>query len=517
MELIDVDKKFIKKMDKYRVPDKKKGLLENCSKNPVIFSERMLGIKLRSWQVFSIMRILKGIENRLKGKQNTEREFILLTSRQVGKSTLLAILSIWCCVFNKVPGTTSNATFFGIVSASDVQAKKLLYEIKRLMRLGNLHMKNTYKDDEGRPLFGKEFFEDLLDDKEPNNTTTVTFKPYDNVSHGELLLKDSKAGSMIKSYPPTSSVLGETFSVVVIDEAGKTDKISDQFFYDFMYPTGNSTDAIRIYTSTPWVSSGFFYRLVNPDNMYKDTPTEVYVFTIDAIKLEDKRYYDTVMKIVKQLNEDGKIDEVQRAYYCRFVKGQKSYFAPDKVISAFHTYDMYDMFTEPCDMGVDFGGQVKSKTVITISYLDEDGGAVKRIFCKSYKVGEDETLIEDIEQLMDRFNIQRVVPDYCPAGWVWIKKMQDKGWNVQPMEFRKDKVKKYGAFRSMLNRGQIMSFMDEDLKVEMLAMENSEGSRQSVIQAAPGYNDDRIDSFVMSAYFFLNDDTGLKMFDWDAD
>ena len=72
------------------------------------------------------------------------------------------------------------------------------------------------------------------------------------------MLAGSKVGSVIKSYPPTTGVLGETFTIVVIDEAGLSEKISDQFFYETVYPTGNKNNAIRIYTSTPWVPSGFF-------------------------------------------------------------------------------------------------------------------------------------------------------------------------------------------------------------------------------------------------------------------
>ena len=150
--------------------------------------------------------------------ENGEREFVAITSRQIGKSTALAIFSIWCATFNKYPGTLSNNTSVGIASASDIQAKKLLYEMKKFLRLGDRHMELTYQDG-GQPQFGSEFFTQLLDEHEPNNTTTITFKPYNEEIHGKHLLVDSKSGSTIKSYPATSTVLGETFSVVIIDEA----------------------------------------------------------------------------------------------------------------------------------------------------------------------------------------------------------------------------------------------------------------------------------------------------------
>jgi len=504
---MEVTKEFIEEMKKFREPNKKAGLIEACSENIIVFCEYMLGLKLYAWQVSFL--------NKIQNADSLQRSFVAITSRQIGKSTALAVYSIWSCTFNKHPGTISNNTIFGIVSASDIQAKKLLYEIKKFMRIGDRYIEKTYTDDEGNPLFGKNFFSDLLDDNEPNNTTTITFKPYKESVHGEFLLKGSDSGSVIKSYPPTSSVLGETFTVVVIDEAGKTDKITDQFFYDYMYPTGNSTNAIRIYTSTPWVSSGFFYRIVNPDGNYDDSDTDVVTFTVDAIKLENPKYYDTVMKTVNELNKDGKTDEVQRAYYCRFVKGESNYFHPDKVMDMFtNEYQQVEGYVKECDMGVDFGGQVTSRSVITISALDDEG-KVHRLYRRAYQVGKDNNLIADIDDLRSRFNIQRIIPDDCPQGDYLIREMEDRGWNVQRMNFRSEKIKKYGAFRSSLNRGDIISFDDDELKTEMLALEIAEGSRQSKIQHAPGYTDDLIDSFIMSCYFFVQEEGGFKVFDYD--
>ncbi len=489
-------------------PNKYDGRIEACSDNVIFFAKEMLGMTLYSWQVLFLDKIQKSMAKK------DDREFIALTSRQIGKSTALAIFSIWAAVFNKCPGTLSKNTAVGIASASDVQAKKLLYEMKKFLRLGDGFMAREYLDEEDKPKYGKSFFTDLLDENEPNNTTTITFKAYDKAIHG-IMLKDSLSGSTIKSYPPTSAVLGETFSVVIIDEAGKSDKITDQFFYDYMYPTGNSTNAIRVYTSTPWVSSGFFYRMVDPDGSYGNTPADVVVFTVKAIELENPEYYRTVMKTVNNLNQDGKNDEVQRAYYCRFVKGELSYFNPDRVIDVFSHIQPLDEYKGECDMGVDFGGQTTSRSVITISRLSDEGDII-RLYHKVYAVGEDNNLINDIQEIMTHFSIQRIIPDDCPQGDYLIREMIDKGWNVHPMNFRSDKVKKYGAFRSSLNRKQVQSYNDEDLKTEMLALEFNQGSKASVIQHAPGYSDDLIDSFIMSAYFFVTDEVGIKIYDWDS-
>ena len=125
------------------------------------------------------------------------------------------------------------------------------------------------------------------------------------------------------------------------------------------------------------------------------------------------------------------------------------------------------------------------------------------------------SLLSDIELLLSKFNIQRIIPDDCPAGWYRIKEMKNKGWNVHPMNFKADKVKKYGAFRNMLNRGDILSYRDDDLRTEMMSMQFMEGQRSTIIRHAPGYTDDLIDSFVMSCYFFLQENEGAKFYDLD--
>jgi hypothetical protein len=376
-------------------------------------------------------------------------------------------------------------------------------------------MRETYTDPNGEPLFGKNFFSSLLSDEDANNMTTISFKPYNDKVHGDYLLKDSRTGSVIKSYPPTSVVLGETFTIVIEDEAGKTDRIDDVFHYDYVYPTGNSTNAIRIYTSTPWTPSGFFYRLADPNDDYTEHPAERVLFTIDAIREENPVYFDSVSKIIDNMNKDGKTDEVQRAYYCRFVKGEQVYFNPERVFKVFDKeLPMVEQFTKECDMGVDFGGQVTSRTVITISTVDKENN-INRLYHRTYEVGKDLGLLEDIAELLKRFNIQRIIPDDCPQGDFLIRQMIEKGWSVTPMNFRSEKVKKYGAFRAALNRGQVKSYVDDELKTEMLALEFKEGTKQSLIQHAPGYTDDLIDSFVMSAYYYIQDDNSFKF--WDLD
>lgn len=507
-----VNKEFIAEMDSLRQAPSGSELLEACSNSIVLFAEKMLGFRLYAWQVLFLTRIQKAIDGNYWTK-----EFNAITSRQIGKSLSLAILSIWVCTFNKYPGTAFNNTIVGVASATDLQAKKLLNEVKKIIYQGDIFMKTTYVDADGSPLFPGEkgFFSDLLEEKTGNNSQTITFKAYNESIHGDYILKGSKAGSVIKSYPPTSVVLGETFTIVVIDEAGKSDKISDEFFYEYMYPTGNSTDAIRIYTSTPWVQSGFFFKMVDPLDEFSSHSSDRLLFTINALELENKKQYDVVMKIVNELNEDGKIDEVSRAYYCRFVKGETSFFDPVKARSVFvKDLEKVDAFTKPCDLGVDWGGKTKG-TELCITYLNDDNEII-RLWDYSYPHGEDTAIIADIEVLFSKFNIQRIIPDDCPQGEYRIQEMINKGWELTPMSFRSEKVAKYHAFKIMLNKGKVLSYIDKDLMTEMVALEYASNTRQSYIQPAPGYTDDKIDAFLLSSYHFikLEEEVTIKSYSW---
>lgn len=499
-----VDEVFIERMDVYRLPDKSKGLLEACSGDFVLFCEFMLGVPLRAWQVF----FAKKLQDSVNGVSR-QRDFAALTSRQVGKSWLVAMFALWLLTFNKYSGGGKHGnTQIGVVSASDNQAKKLLREIKKFIWIGDKFMHDQYNGEfdagtEREPIM---FFSSLLDVHQPNNTTTVTFRAHKPSEHGKFLLCDSIIGSYVVSLPPTSGILGYTFSLLLVDEAGHSQSISDEFFIDMASPTTDELDAITIYTSTPWQPSGRFYEVVKEASLGLSS-FDIVKFTIDCVRLESPDKYESVLEKIESWNRSGLSDSVRRSYYCEFVKGESSYFNPENVKSLFDDEEVsLTEFSGECDMGVDFGGQVKSKTVITISYLDDDD-IVHRIYHKVYDVGKDLSLLDDIEELLARFNVQRIIPDDCPAGDHLIRKMiEEKGWNVHPMNFRRDKVKKYGAFRRMMNKGVILSYEDDTLLTEMLAIEYSQGSKQSVIIAPPGYTDDRIDSFVMSCYFFIEDD-----------
>jgi len=327
-----------------------------------------------------------------------------------------------------------------------------------------------------------------------------------SISHGDKAPTIGLSVSKTECHVTDGLLSHNTASALFIDEAGKYDKISDEFVDDFFYPIGNSTNAIRGYTSTPWQPVGFFYRMVDPDGVFQTEDNYIVIaFTIDAIALENPKYYETVMKTVNSKLGEGKKDEVSRGYYCRFVKGESTYFDPLKIPGIFNPeLSMLLSYGGQCDMGIDIGGTVNSHTVITISMMD-GAGMVHRLYHHKYDIQDDLSLLDDIANLKIAFNVQRIIIDDAPSSDLLIRKMeQERHWDIQRFNFRSEKVKRYTGFRDKFLRGLLSSYVDEDLKIEMQGLEHSKGSRQSVIQHAPGYSDDLIDSWVISSYFFID-------------
>ena len=59
LEETRVTPEFIVEMDKHREFPKGGKLVEECSKSVVLFAERMLGIRLYSWQIDYLVRIFR--------------------------------------------------------------------------------------------------------------------------------------------------------------------------------------------------------------------------------------------------------------------------------------------------------------------------------------------------------------------------------------------------------------------------------------------------------------------------
>lgn len=536
-------------LDGLRKPvDKSKGLIEASCDSIIVFAHHMLGMKLYYWEIDFLYRmqcLLDGRDvpdvlfNNHSPSGVKKTMLVALTSRQIGKSTCIAVFALWASFFNKRPDKRFKSTQLVIVSRGDRQAKKLLKEIRKTYRDGDRFMRETYVDADGKPVFDNRdstgrvtgYFVSRLSKAtgDGNNATSISWRPWDKEKDGPFALGGSRASSSVGCYPPTDTVLGETFTIGFIDEAGHKD-IDDDWWFDGMKKTGDANQALWVFTSTPWQPSGFFYDYCDVEGKGNADYVDRVVHTAHALKQDvdsglhyddylerdtAKDHYDYVLSEIEKDIALGKIDSVRRGYLCEFVQGEDIYFDPKKVDMVFKS-DLSKVYKYdgPCDLGIDFGAQKSggSETVLTLSaFID---GRITRLWHRSYNIGTDLQLIDDIESLFEDFNIQRIIPDDCPAGSFLIKEMILKGWNVTPMSFRTWKVKKYGKFRQMLFLEKIDSYDDDELKKQMKGLRNSETSVQSKIIPASGIKDDSIDSFLLSSFHFLDMGDDYEFREW---
>jgi len=503
VKALDISPEILTDRDEFLESFKDKDLKElfvSCSQDPAVFAKYMLGIRLYGWQYLVTRQLVNG-----------KRRIILNTSRQIGKSLLSAVLSLWFAVFNKGCSSEFKNTKVGIISATDDQSKKVMRDIKNLMIIGDAHCRMKYSKDP-KDLFGLGVFSYLVDERREveNNKSALTFKAWQK--EFGILLNESAVGSAIRSYPPTDIVRGETFDFLFVDEAAQID---DEPYNMAIEKTGEKYDAIRIMASTPYGLSGFFYELFDPDDRLENNLWTRFAFTIDAIRHDEPLEYTRRLESIKQDYALGKFLKVRQENYCEFVQSETSFFDPVKVDACFdNDFAPVESYVGECDLGIDWGGLKKSQTVLTISAIDEDG-IIRRLYHHAYPVRQDGDVLEDINGLLKRFNIQRIIVDECPEGDHMQRAMIDKGWNVVGMKFGSEKVKKYGEFRAKLHKGKTKSYRDNDLQAQMKALMSKQGTERTKIQPPPGYSDDSIDSFLLSTYFQIGDDSDFKMWGFD--
>jgi len=504
MKPLDIDSIVLQERDKYLesfsgLPNVE--LFKACSEDPAVFAFYMLGIKLYGWQFLVTREIIKG-----------NKRVILNTSRQIGKSLLSSVISLWFAVFNKGLSSEFKNTKVGVISATDDQAKKVMKDIKNLIYIGNHYCRQHYSVAK-QDLFDRGLFSFLVDDSRDaeNNKSTITFKSWSK--EFGILLNQSLIGSFIKCYPPTDIVRGETFDLLFVDEAAQID---DEVYNMAIEKTGEKFDAVRIMASTPYGYSGFFYEFFDPDDRLEDNMWTRFAFTIDAIALDEPLEHTKRMRTIQQDYALGKVLKIRQENYCEFVQSEQSFFSPEKVDAMFEDYSMVESYTGECDLGIDFGGLKKSQTVLTIMCMTDDG-EVRRLYHHAYPVRQDGELIEDIASLRRRFNIQRIIVDECPEGDFMQRKMVDMGWNVVGMKFGAEKVKKYGELRAYIHKGRVKSYRDTELQGQLKALMTKQGTERTKIQPPPGYQDDFADSLLLGCYFYIMEDSGFKCWDIEDD
>lgn len=489
MEITPEDVKECNEYCSIRNLPKNRTILDVCEKDLNLFLTHMMGMKPRAWQYIANKRIMERIA---KGEYV---KLVLCNSRQIGKSREIVGIALWRVIFNlgwkcrKSDANSNQHTAIGIVSRSADQAKKLIKNIRDTLKQGDAYM-SKYKDKSGKSIYGDDFFSSKVADIDegPNNMNIITFKAG---------IGGSIVGSFIQCLPPTDAILGNTFTDLYLDEAAR---IPDVVMDENAPPTLAAMGNFQIVASTPELPTGYFFRRVDPYNQYDNEGYDVFVYTIDAIKYDAPEQYAASMKDIKEKIADGKVNEVNRNYYCSFTSTDETYFPIDKVREIF-TDDIQpvkEYKKETVTLGIDFGGKMKSHSVMTIVTNPDINNIQKRIMVWRYPVKKDGDMIKDIDEyILPNFNVAQIVIDYCPASYMASQQMKDKGWNVREFQFSKTTKPDFmERFRRKIARRQVLSFKDETLLEEFIRYGDD-------MKPQGDATDDMIDSFMLACVPFL--------------
>jgi len=292
---------------------------------------------------------------------------------------------------------------------------------------------------------------------------------------------------------------GYSFSYVFVDEAAFIE--DENVFFEYIEPTTSNTDGVIIITTTPNGQQGWLYELFDPENKMKNHEYKRFWFHYSVVEDED---FQKNMEAKKRLYySTGREKQWEQEYDALFTSQTTAFFESEDVDKGINT-ELFRMDSYPgeCDLGLDFG-MVHSKTVLTISALIDKKATL--IYDYEYK-NSDETLLQDIETLCTKFNIQRIIADDCPEGHYIIQELVRRGKNVTKMSFKSEKVAKYMAFRKALKQGKVQYYNNPQLIMQMKSLQQIEGPTSTKITKPSGGRDDYPDSFLLSCYHLIEED-----------
>lgn len=376
---------------------------------------------------------------------------VVKSKRQVGKSILAEIISLFNCLQNK------NFKVY-IVEPSFTQADKVLTELYLMCK--------------GRPFFSKH----------NNIKRAIYFK-----NGSEVRLFSEQQGIAI--------LQGFTCNLLIIDEAAylKTDTI------DAVMPYVNATKGPIIMFSTPRAKAGPFYDYFcmglskENNNVYaydwvkydtsellSPTKLELYRKTVDPLKF--RTYYL------------GEFLENQSAFFGNYdscVKPTKPGFLPG--------ISQYSKLV----FGIDWGSGVGADWT-AISIIRQLGDMIELLDVVYFNDKDPNQTINEIEKLAKKWQPNRITVETNSIGNVYFGLLKDRmrGNGITVAGFTttndsKDKI--ISKLQVLMQNNKIDLFADPELLVELSQYEmtfSKTGKR--VMNAKPGFHDDLIMSLAIA-------------------
>ena len=417
------------------------------------------------------------------------RRVACVTSRQIGKSFVIAAFSFWAARNNIFPVGIDKRTYIKVVSKTEDQAKDLLNEVAKMINLADNNYALMTK---GTKAYQKKKFSDEL-------TVKITS------------FKIEFAGGVIECIPPTGKVRGNSLSFLFIDEGDFLNSPDpDYFFYSEAMPTVKKTEGSVFVFSTPKGTPSYFQDLIRPND---EKPAHGwkriwYPWTI----YEDD--WENGWNNRKEYLESGKELDFKVEYEASFSSGRHSFFMPDDIDKCvIDSYaEEFDYHT-PVTAGLDFG-DTHSRTVITVVAHDKTRNKTRLVWYKEFEAGYENTnLPAFFKTLKNRYTIKEIVADDCVGGKSAIELLRQDGWNITPFVFKRDKHLFYEYTRSAFANGRIELYKSPALLAQLKSIEESTtpmGNTQ--IKKAKGMNDDICDSFVMAVSPFVQPMSSFERF-----
>jgi len=407
-----------------------------------------------------------------------------VTSRQIGKSTMVGLFAFWAVYNNIYPSGPQKDTKVLIISQTEDAAKKLLRDIDGFITLADQRMSIYTKNS---PRFERDYFRSRL-----------------SADPTQFELRFPKGS--IKVFPPTTKVRGNTADVLIIDEAAfLKNPDPDYFFASEASPTTTATSGKIFLFSTPKSTNGFFHDIIKPHapECLRGWKRIWMPWTILSIKdMLDHIWGERDRYISKGDELDFKIE-----YEASFLSGKYSYFKQeiidqciDPLLTEQHSWDV------PVTVGIDFG-DVHSRTVVTFVHHDTKTNKIQLLWYKEFPGGynnADLPLFLDTLKKQMRFFPKTIVVDDCVGGKTAMELLKRRGYYLIPFQFSKSKHEYYEYLKVAFANNQIKLYKEPTLIAQLKSLESVETASGNVqIRKPTGGRDDIVDSLMMACSPFI--------------
>jgi len=452
-------------------------------------------IKPKVWQMV-VMDMFEKLSKDREAGITDKLGLLVVTPRQVGKSTLISILSKDFCWYHRNP-TSEGKTMVGVFSNNDDNAKKLVdFNIKdRIYNSDRVIKKRT----------GGRLDKYLL---------SKTYQIGKQNKKGELRFKSFMGSDYnndtITSLPPTNRGRGWTFSLLVMDEIAHLE--DENFITNIAFPTVRSTNGLILGFTTPNGSSGYLYDIFDPNDDNDHHNFERFWVGTDAFETEQEKKYIAMLK--QEAIATGRLASYMQEYEASFEMSQSKFFDPVAIDK--HTLErttpLPSSFGE-CVMGIDFG-VTNSKSVISIiaprgTYNKMDRMQYELVY--QYEYGEDDTsILDDVIKLKEQYSVHNIIIDDCSQSHYFKIKAIQYGLPIQLVKFSTSTKQKmfgdlYRAFSDDEDGDCLYIYKEPELLKQLKAMLLKPTQTVDRIEKPRSGRDDRCDSLALSFYNVYND------------